>query len=85
MEIFWKELNFFSTRKLIYFKNYLQSPFWLKGCRILGPSFEGNRVPAEIAAIVGVYLDRRQPDEGFGDAVARLGVDVFKRELYAPA
>jgi sulfite reductase beta subunit-like hemoprotein len=41
-------------------------------------------VPEAIAAIVGVYLDRRQPDESFGDAVARLGVDMFKRELYAP-
>jgi sulfite reductase (NADPH) hemoprotein beta-component len=52
--------------------------------RILGPSFEEDRVPEAIAAIVGVYLDRRQPDESFGDAVARLGVDMFKRELYAP-
>jgi sulfite reductase (NADPH) hemoprotein beta-component len=52
--------------------------------RILGPSFEEDRVLEAIAAIVGVYLDRRQPDESFGDAVARLGVDMFKRELYAP-
>ena len=52
--------------------------------RILGPSFEEDRVPEAIAAIAGVYLDRRQPDESFGDAVARLGVDMFKRELYAP-
>ena len=27
----------------------------------------------------------RKPDESFGDAVARLGADVFKRELYAAA
>jgi sulfite reductase (NADPH) hemoprotein beta-component len=53
--------------------------------RILGPSFDEDRVPDAVAAIVGLYLHRRKPDESFGDAVARLGVDVFKRELYAAA
>ena len=53
--------------------------------RILGPSFDEHRVPDAVAAIVGLYLHRRKPDETFGDAVVRLGVDVFKRELYAAA
>jgi sulfite reductase (NADPH) hemoprotein beta-component len=53
--------------------------------RILGPSFDEDRVPDAVAAIVGLYVHRRKPDESFGDAVARLGVDVFKRELYAAA
>ena len=53
--------------------------------RILGPSFDKDRVPDAVAAIVGLYLHRRKPDKSFGDALACLGVDAFKRELYASA
>ena len=36
-----------------------------------------KRRPDAVAAIVDLFLHRHKPDESFGDAVARLGADVF--------
>jgi sulfite reductase (NADPH) hemoprotein beta-component len=40
-------------------------------------------VPETIARLLEVYVERRQPDERFIDAVRRLGVKPFKERVYA--
>ena len=50
---------------------------------VIGPSFRAEEMPDVVQRIVDVYRARRIHDEPFSDAVARLGVGVFKEHVYA--
>jgi sulfite reductase (NADPH) hemoprotein beta-component len=50
--------------------------------RIIGPSFAADEVPDVVEKLIGVYVARREQGERFVDAVARLGLEPFKRGVY---
>jgi sulfite reductase (NADPH) hemoprotein beta-component len=50
---------------------------------VIGPSVAKSAVPETIARLLAVYVEQRQPEERFLDAVRRLGVKPFKERVYA--
>ena len=53
---------------------------------MIGPSFARADVPDVIERLIEVYLRQRDSDaERFIDAVQRLGIEPFKRNVYALA
>jgi sulfite reductase (NADPH) hemoprotein beta-component len=53
--------------------------------KVIGPSFRADEVPDAIDCIVDVYVERRQADESFIEAVRRLGIEPFRERVYATA
>ena len=53
--------------------------------KILGPSFEQERIPEIIEIILKTYIDHRTHDETFIDTYDRIGIDAFKEAVYADA
>ena len=53
--------------------------------KVIGPSFAQSEVPDVIEKIINTYLDLRDDEEPFIDAVRRLGIDPFKERVYAKA
>jgi sulfite reductase (NADPH) hemoprotein beta-component len=51
--------------------------------KIIGPSFAAAEVPDVIERLVEVYVEARLEGERFIDTVARIGVEPFKRRVYA--
>ncbi|WP_036303601.1 nitrite/sulfite reductase [Methylotenera sp. L2L1] len=52
--------------------------------RVIGPSFAREQVPDVIARLIQTYLTLRESDvERFIDVVDRVGIDPFKKEVYA--
>ena len=50
--------------------------------RRLGPAVPKAEVARTIAGILDIYLAHRRPDEGFPDAVERIGVTPFREKVY---
>jgi sulfite reductase (NADPH) hemoprotein beta-component len=50
---------------------------------VIGPSVAKARVAETIERLLEVYVEQRQPEERFLDAVRRLGVKPFKERVYA--
>jgi sulfite reductase (NADPH) hemoprotein beta-component len=53
--------------------------------KILGPSFEQERIPEIIEIILKTYIDHRTHDETFINTYDRIGIDAFKEAVYADA
>jgi sulfite reductase (NADPH) hemoprotein beta-component len=54
--------------------------------KVIGPSFARAEVPDVIERLIEVYLERRDSDaERFVDTVQRIGIEPFKRHVYALA
>ena len=53
--------------------------------QIVGPSFAQEEVPDVIEKIVNVYMKNRQSGERFVETFNRVGIEVFKEEVYAKA
>ncbi|ARP96791.1 nitrite/sulfite reductase [Bordetella genomosp. 13] len=52
--------------------------------RIIGPSFARDTVPLVVDRLIRTYLDLRDSDaERFIDVVDRVGIDPFKKDVYA--
>ncbi len=51
--------------------------------KILGPSFAQDEVPGVIQKLVDVHLAARQGEERFIDTYRRLGIDPYKKAVYA--
>lgn len=51
--------------------------------KILGPSFKADEIPSVLQKIIDTYVEKRQDEEPFLDAVHRLGVATFKERVYA--
>jgi len=51
--------------------------------KILGPSFKAEQVPDVLQKVIDTYVEKRQENELFIDAVHRLGLDPFKERVYA--
>ena len=52
--------------------------------RIIGPSFARTQIPDVIDRLIRTYLELRDSDaERFIDVVDRVGIDPFKRDVYA--
>jgi sulfite reductase (NADPH) hemoprotein beta-component len=50
---------------------------------VIGPSVPKGQVAETIERLLEVYVEQRQPEERFLDAVRRLGVKPFKERVYA--
>jgi sulfite reductase (NADPH) hemoprotein beta-component len=50
---------------------------------VIGPSVAKSQVAETIERLLEVYIEHRQPEERFLDAVRRLGVKPFKERVYA--
>jgi sulfite reductase (NADPH) hemoprotein beta-component len=50
---------------------------------VIGPSVPKAQVAETIERLLEVYVERRQPEERFLDAVRRIGVKPFKERVYA--
>jgi sulfite reductase (NADPH) hemoprotein beta-component len=50
---------------------------------VIGPSVAKHKVAETIERLLEVYVEQRQPEERFLDAVRRLGVKPFKERVYA--
>jgi sulfite reductase (NADPH) hemoprotein beta-component len=50
---------------------------------VIGPSVPKAQVAETIERLLEVFVERRQPEERFLDAVRRLGVKPFKERVYA--
>jgi sulfite reductase (NADPH) hemoprotein beta-component len=53
--------------------------------KILGPSFEQERIPEIIEIILKTYIDHRTHDETFINTYDRIGIDAFREAVYADA
>jgi len=54
--------------------------------KIIGPSVRGEEVVGVVDRLLTTYLDYREVDEPFNEAVQRLGIGPFKEKVYgAPA
>ncbi|MBQ0834597.1 nitrite/sulfite reductase [Marinobacter sp.] len=53
--------------------------------KIIGPSFRGEEVVGVIERLLTTYLDYREVDEPFAEAVQRLGIAPFKERVYGPS
>jgi len=53
--------------------------------KIVGPSFEQERIPEIIEIILKTYIDHRTHDETFINTYDRIGIDAFKEAVYADA
>ncbi|WP_196157840.1 nitrite/sulfite reductase [Reinekea sp. G2M2-21] len=51
--------------------------------KILGPSFKAEQVPDVLQKVIDTYVEKRQENELFIDAVHRLGLEPFKERVYA--
>lgn len=52
--------------------------------RIIGPSFARTQIPDVVDRLIRTYLELRDSDaERFIDVVDRVGIDPFKRDVYA--
>ena len=51
--------------------------------KVIGPSFAAAEMPEVMEALLGTYRTLRQTDEGFTQAVKRLGIDPFKQAANA--
>jgi sulfite reductase (NADPH) hemoprotein beta-component len=49
---------------------------------ILGPAIPADRVVEAVDALVGTYLDARQPGERFVETYRRIGAEPFKERVY---
>ncbi len=52
--------------------------------KIVGPAFRANEIPDVVEKLTQTYVQYREKDERFVDTLNRLGIDVFKDNLYAP-
>ncbi|MEO8158178.1 MAG: nitrite/sulfite reductase [Betaproteobacteria bacterium] len=50
--------------------------------KVIGPSFKADDMPDVISRLVDIYLEQREGEERFVDAVARLGIAPFKSGVY---
>jgi sulfite reductase (NADPH) hemoprotein beta-component len=50
---------------------------------VIGPSVPKGQVAETIERLLEVYVEQRQPEERFLDAVRRIGVKPFKERVYA--
>jgi len=50
---------------------------------VIGPSVSKAHVPETLARLLEVYVELREPEERFLDAVRRLGIKPFKERVYA--
>lgn len=53
--------------------------------KILGPSFEQERIPEIIEIILQTYIEHRANEETFIETYDRIGIDAFKEAVYADA
>lgn len=54
--------------------------------KVIGPSFARAEVPDVIEKLITVYLEQRDSEaERFVDTVRRIGIDPFRRQVYALA
>ena len=51
--------------------------------KILGPSFAQNEIPEVVQKLVDVHLKNRQGEERFIDTFRRIGIEPFKKSVYA--
>jgi len=50
---------------------------------ILGPAFATSEIVDKVEEVIGVYLEKREPNERFLDTVRRVGIAPFKERVYA--
>ena len=50
--------------------------------KIIGPSFRGDEVVGVVERLLTTYLNHRELDEPFCEAVQRLGIGPFKESVY---
>ena len=53
--------------------------------QVIGRSFAADEVPNVIEKIINVFVENREGDERFIDAVHRLGLEPFKTRVYGAA
>ena len=51
--------------------------------KVIGPSFGQEEMPDVIEKILSVYVETRHDEEAFIDTVRRVGIEPFKRRVYA--
>jgi sulfite reductase (NADPH) hemoprotein beta-component len=51
--------------------------------KVIGPSFFAEDMPDVISKVIDVYVEKREPNEKFVDAVHRIGIAPFKERVYA--
>jgi sulfite reductase (NADPH) hemoprotein beta-component len=51
--------------------------------KIIGPSFAAEEVPDAVAALLAVYVERRNDGERFIDTFRRIGIEPFRERAYA--
>jgi len=50
--------------------------------KVIGPSFFAEDMPDVISKVIDVFVEKREPEEKFIDAVRRLGITPFKERVY---
>ena len=50
--------------------------------KVIGPSFFAEDMPDVISKVIDVFVEQREPEEKFIDAVRRLGIAPFKERVY---
>ena len=50
--------------------------------KVIGPSFFAEDMPDVISKVIDVFVEQREPEEKFIDAVRRLGITPFKERVY---
>ena len=50
--------------------------------KVIGPSFFAEDMPDVISMVIDVFVEQREPEEKFIDAVRRLGITPFKERVY---
>ncbi len=53
--------------------------------KIIGPSFGETEITDAVEKIINVYLEQRVQDEQFIDTYRRIGIEPFKKRVYANA
>ena len=49
---------------------------------VIGPWFTGNQIPDVVERLIQVYLREREGEERFIETVRRIGVDLFREQVY---
>jgi sulfite reductase (NADPH) hemoprotein beta-component len=50
--------------------------------KVIGPSFFAEDMPDVVSKVIDVFVEQREPEEKFIDAVRRLGITPFKERVY---
>lgn len=50
--------------------------------KVIGPSFYAEDMPDVISQVIDVFVEQREPEEKFIEAVRRLGIAPFKERVY---